>query len=182
MIGRRRCTSVTVELAVWDVRLSRNVPRLRCAQFVGMDARSDPVWPDTGPPIEMGLHDRVDLDRGRPLLRGRTAGRVAQRESTPFTREGSQVQSLSRPPAVSIDLYVNVPASACGLVSTGSRAGMPKRRHGFSSDIMVGLVVIYARDIVGGCLSAAGRQARSRSNGVSPRRHYFSRREMSAAV
>jgi hypothetical protein len=25
-------------------------------------------------------------------------GRVAQRESTPFTREGSQVQSLSRPP------------------------------------------------------------------------------------
>ena len=27
------------------------------------------------------------------------AGRVAQRESTPFTREGSQVQSLSRPPS-----------------------------------------------------------------------------------
>ncbi|CAA6606016.1 hypothetical protein MTBLM1_70232 [Rhodospirillaceae bacterium LM-1] len=27
-----------------------------------------------------------------------TFGRVAQRESTPFTREGSQVQSLSRPP------------------------------------------------------------------------------------
>ena len=27
-----------------------------------------------------------------------TGGRVAQRESTPFTREGSQVQSLSRPP------------------------------------------------------------------------------------
>ena len=26
------------------------------------------------------------------------AGRVAQRESTPFTRVGSQVQSLSRPP------------------------------------------------------------------------------------
>ena len=31
--------------------------------------------------------------RSRPDL-----GRVAQRESTPFTREGSQVQSLSRPP------------------------------------------------------------------------------------
>ena len=28
----------------------------------------------------------------------RPGGRVAQRESTPFTREGSQVQSLSRPP------------------------------------------------------------------------------------
>jgi hypothetical protein len=27
-----------------------------------------------------------------------------------------------------------------------------------------------------------GRQARSRSNGVSPRRSYFNRREMSAAV
>src|SRR4051812_42142665 len=38
---------------------------------------------------------------GAPLialpLRQR-GGRVAQRESTPFTREGSQVQSLSRPP------------------------------------------------------------------------------------
>ncbi len=29
-------------------------------------------------------------------------GRVAQRESTPFTREGSQVQSLSRPPCRSV--------------------------------------------------------------------------------
>src|SRR5262245_44900089 len=29
-------------------------------------------------------------------------GRVAQRESTPFTREGSQVQSLSRPPVFQI--------------------------------------------------------------------------------
>jgi hypothetical protein len=29
---------------------------------------------------------------------GLHGGRVAQRESTPFTREGSQVQSLSRPP------------------------------------------------------------------------------------
>jgi hypothetical protein len=31
-------------------------------------------------------------------LNRRFFGRVAQRESTPFTREGSQVQSLSRPP------------------------------------------------------------------------------------
>jgi hypothetical protein len=33
----------------------------------------------------------------------RHSGRVAQRESTPFTREGSQVQSLSRPPEKSRD-------------------------------------------------------------------------------
>ena len=31
---------------------------------------------------------------------GSPTGRVAQRESTPFTREGSQVQSLSRPPSL----------------------------------------------------------------------------------
>jgi hypothetical protein len=34
----------------------------------------------------------------RPGLSGRGSGRVAQRESTAFTRQGSQVQSLSRPP------------------------------------------------------------------------------------
>ena len=31
-------------------------------------------------------------------LIGGAVGRVAQRESTAFTRQGSQVQSLSRPP------------------------------------------------------------------------------------
>ncbi len=48
-------------------------------------------------------HKPIDLAMADPLYRatlaGRPAtGRVAQRESTPFTREGSQVQSLSRPP------------------------------------------------------------------------------------
>ena len=36
-------------------------------------------------------------------LRTKGSGRVAQRESTPFTREGSQVQSLSRPPFVELE-------------------------------------------------------------------------------
>src|ERR1041385_5793405 len=43
---------------------------------------------------------RLDRVRGA-LLNARAGdgtGRVAQRESTPFTRVGSQVQSLSRPP------------------------------------------------------------------------------------
>ena len=37
----------------------------------------------------------------RPTTYTGPSGRVAQRESTPFTREGSQVQSLSRPPGKS---------------------------------------------------------------------------------
>jgi hypothetical protein len=38
------------------------------------------------------------------MRRRALAGRVAQRESTPFTREGSQVQSLSRPPSQDFEL------------------------------------------------------------------------------
>src|SRR5690349_2644363 len=48
----------------------------------------------------------VALDLGRPrtlyrrlVLGSCPGGRVAQRESIRFTREGSQVQSLSRPPS-----------------------------------------------------------------------------------
>src|ERR1700680_1812113 len=43
---------------------------------------------------------RLDSFRGALLnaRAGNETGRVAQRESTPFTRVGSQVQSLSRPP------------------------------------------------------------------------------------
>jgi hypothetical protein len=41
---------------------------------------------------------RFRLTPPEPLPRTARTGRVAQRESTPFTREGSQVQSLSRPP------------------------------------------------------------------------------------
>ena len=46
----------------------------------------------------------LDMPPGRPAKCGRLDGRVAQRESTPFTRVGSQVQSLSRPPAFPPDL------------------------------------------------------------------------------
>ena len=46
------------------------------------------VAPILDPRRELGLERRL-----RPQH-----GRVAQRESTPFTREGSQVQSLPRPP------------------------------------------------------------------------------------
>src|SRR5438552_16027548 len=49
---------------------------------------------------------RLDRVRGA-LLNARAGygtGRVAQRESTPFTRVGSQVQSLSRPPFIVNDL------------------------------------------------------------------------------
>src|SRR5579871_5758350 len=49
-----------------------------------------PLPPDSGPRL-----DRLCP----PSLNAGTGGRVAQRESTPFTRVGSQVQSLSRPPA-----------------------------------------------------------------------------------
>ena len=48
------------------------------------------------------------------------AGRVAQRESTPFTREGSQVQSLSRPP-----LWPNLHKPCCvrrGVMKRGGPA------------------------------------------------------------
>ena len=48
-----------------------------------------PCWRLTG--LALGPHTRGPHWR-------RAGGRVAQRESTPFTREGSQVQSLSRPP------------------------------------------------------------------------------------
>src|SRR5579883_3425426 len=41
----------------------------------------------------------VGLTGRRPTPLMRPGGRVAQRESTPFTRVGSEVQSLSRPPA-----------------------------------------------------------------------------------
>ena len=42
----------------------------------------------------------------RTALRGSGDGRVAQRESTAFTRQGSQVQSLSRPPCYSTEIVV----------------------------------------------------------------------------
>src|SRR5882762_6812196 len=43
--------------------------------------------------------ERLDRVPGGLLNAAGRDGRVAQRESTPFTRVGSQVQSLSRPPA-----------------------------------------------------------------------------------
>src|SRR5579863_9077288 len=50
---------------------------------------------------------RAELDGPRRACINQTGlgrdGRVAQRESTPFTREGSQVQSLSRPPLDHLD-------------------------------------------------------------------------------
>src|SRR5262245_47317009 len=51
----------------------------------------------TGPGRSVMNPDFSRLPRMRGVL-----GRVAQRESTPFTREGSQVQSLSRPPAFAL--------------------------------------------------------------------------------
>src|SRR5882724_11749372 len=50
------------------------------------------------------LAHRLDFTSLPPLYRGAlglraTSGRLAQRESTPFTRVGSQVQSLHRPPS-----------------------------------------------------------------------------------
>ena len=52
------------------------------------------------------LRGRLDSIRGGLLnaAAGPATGRVAQRESTPFTRVGSQVQSLSRPPFIINDL------------------------------------------------------------------------------
>src|SRR5579875_924906 len=56
-------------------------------------------------PLPLNACTAVFLTRGvgltgrRPTLLMRPGGRVAQRESTPFTRVGSEVQSLSRPPA-----------------------------------------------------------------------------------
>ncbi|VTZ23821.1 hypothetical protein MPC4_70110 [Methylocella tundrae] len=54
----------------------------------------------------MAFHKGTASSRGGrsdpALSGGEPDGRVAQRESTPFTREGSQVQSLSRPPLKSI--------------------------------------------------------------------------------
>ena len=44
--------------------------------------------------------NRLDTAPQRPANIAGLDGRVAQRESTPFTRVGSQVQSLSRPPAL----------------------------------------------------------------------------------
>src|SRR5262249_3879027 len=55
---------------------------------------------DTSPPCRGAEPPRLDSLWGA-LLNARAGdgtGRVAQRESTPFTRVGSQVQSLSRPP------------------------------------------------------------------------------------
>jgi hypothetical protein len=47
------------------------------------------------------IRPRLDRVSRRLLNVAGGSGRVAQRESTPFTRVGSQVQSLSRPPALS---------------------------------------------------------------------------------
>ncbi len=56
-----------------------------------------------GTPYSRGPRERFQA-KWAPVCRPgsatieKSSGRVAQRESTPFTREGSQVQSLSRPP------------------------------------------------------------------------------------
>ena len=60
--------------------------------------------PQTGrkspkPTQRCGLTRPPQARKNRPTRQpDQASGRVAQRESTPFTREGSQVQSLSRPP------------------------------------------------------------------------------------
>src|ERR1051325_10152697 len=51
--------------------------------------------PPNRPAAPPARHPRGALLKARA---GDGTGRVAQRESTPFTRVGSQVQSLSRPP------------------------------------------------------------------------------------
>src|SRR5436190_18681188 len=55
---------------------------------------------ETSQPSHDAGAPRLDSVRAAPLnaRAGQRTGRVAQRESTPFTRVGSQVQSLSRPP------------------------------------------------------------------------------------
>ena len=55
--------------------------------------------------VSIGCFISLPLDGPEPLPYSPASvldGRVAQRESTPFTREGSQVQSLSRPPMFSM--------------------------------------------------------------------------------
>jgi hypothetical protein len=60
-------------------------------------------------------------------------GRVAQRESTPFTREGSHVQSMPRPPSIPIQINDLGPVPLCRFVLFGTERhtkaelGMPIR-------------------------------------------------------
>src|SRR3954449_4269124 len=75
----------------------------------------------------LDLMGRPPLYRGSLGLRA-TSGRLAQRESTPFTRVGSQVQSLHRPPSL-----LNITSAATarlfplarGLSAQALNAGTP---------------------------------------------------------
>src|SRR5579862_7306809 len=83
--------------------------------------------------LEARAHPTCRLARSRPLRRlathrldlakgatvnglSRPLGRLAQRESTPFTREGSQVRSLHRPPFTpsAINGFVRIGKPLCG--------------------------------------------------------------------
>src|ERR1700734_3836333 len=68
----------------------------------------------------------------------RRNGRVAQRERTPFTREGSQVQSLSRPPYSALILflfwqYCFAPIGSYRQNVTGRRRKNPWKIRGLCS-------------------------------------------------
>ena len=73
--------------------------------------------------------------RPRPLLQEcgsrRRDGRLAQRESTPFTREGSQVQSLCRPPLKSESYQEKGRNSRRDCAICRAVAGLPSAARSF---------------------------------------------------
>jgi hypothetical protein len=103
----------------------------------------------------------LDIAQSGLVMPAGQGGRVAQRESTPFTREGSQVQSLSRPPLDyrirSMDYANLAPKFACHLCVTIDplrvRAAHLRRRGGKAA--LDGVLQTPAPD---GCPSMRGKR------------------------
>ncbi len=74
--------------------------------------RAPTVAPGSGKTEARGARPvRTALTPARAPPRSRRTGRVAQRESIRFTREGSQVQSLSRPPSGPLTRFRELPTA-----------------------------------------------------------------------
>jgi hypothetical protein len=78
----------------------------------GFDRNAGDATGERSRAMMRGTRSALDLRTPPRINPSLGVGRVAQRESTPFTREGSQVRSLSRPPLnaafISTRLLANV--------------------------------------------------------------------------
>jgi hypothetical protein len=122
-----------------------------CKYQAGFDCAAKPVirrmrWLDSPAPHSVNrgsdeMHRPTGRRSRRPKTRNDNPGRIAQRESVPFTRERSKVRSLVRPPVYILEFQID--RAVIVAVRPRPRSESHVRREPFAIGTFLSFLPVY---------------------------------------